>query len=75
MSQTSDPYFCIVALPDQAVADLCVLSARDDAGALQAAAEVARGWPAEARIEIYQRERRVGVLEAAATAAVLPEAA
>jgi len=66
MSQTSDPYFCIVALPDQPVADLCVLSARDDASALRAAAEVARGWPVEARFDVFQGERPVGTLDGAA---------
>ena len=77
MSQTSDPYFCIVALPDQPVADLCVLSARDDAAALRAAAEIARDWPGEAWIEVFQHERRVGVLGevGGGGGARLPEAA
>ncbi len=72
MSQTSDPYYCIVVLPHEPVADLCVLSARDDASALRAAADVARAWPAGARVEVYQGERRVGVHEAAEA---LPRAA
>lgn len=75
MSQTSDPYFCIVALPDQPVAELCVLSAADDAGAMKAAGEVARQWPEHLRIEVYRGERRVGAVHAAEDGHALPEAA
>lgn len=68
MSQNSDPYFCIVALPDQPVADLCVIAARDDAAALSRAAEIARDWSGSARIEVFQGERPVGVLQNAPAA-------
>ena len=75
MSQTSDPYFCIVVLPDQPVADLCVLDAAEDAGAMGAAAQVAREWPDYLRVEVYRGERRVGALHAAEDGHRLPQAA
>ncbi len=76
MSQTSDPYFCIVALPDQPVADVCVLAAADDASAIARTAEIARAWPGWVRIEVFQGERRVVRLETGdAAPASLPRAA
>lgn len=76
MSQTSDPYFCIVALPDQPVADVCVLTAADDASAVARTGEIARAWPGWVRIEVYQGERRVVRLETNdAVPASLPRAA
>lgn len=65
MSQThAEPYFCIVALPEQPVADVCVLAAEDDASARRRAQEIAGAWPGWSRIELYQGERPITVLEA-----------
>ena len=58
-----DPHFCIVALPDQPVADLCVLDAADDAAALLRAAAFAHAWPDGAWAEVFRGERRVGVAQ------------
>jgi hypothetical protein len=75
MSQTFDSYFCIVVLPDQPVADLCVLDAADDAGAMKAAARIAEAWPTARRVEVYRGERALGVLAGADKTAPLPAAA
>lgn len=76
MSQTLDSYFCIVVLPDQPVADLCVLAAADDAAALAAAGGIARAWPAAGRVEVYHGERALGVISSAdETPTALPVAA
>lgn len=58
-----DRYFCIVSLPGQPVADLCVLDARDDAAALRQAEAAAAGCPGWIRVEVFRGERRVGDLE------------
>ena len=58
-----DCYFCIVSLPFEEVADLCVLNAADDAEAVGKAHEVALSWPVEATVSVYQGERLVAVLE------------
>jgi hypothetical protein len=64
MSQSyRETYFCIVALPDQPVADVCVLAAGDDASAIRRAQEISCSWPGWLRIELYQGERPVAVLE------------
>lgn len=58
-----DSYFCIVSLPAEPVADLCVLDAADDGAALGKADEVALGWPVDATVSVYLGERLVGVLD------------
>ena len=75
MSPNADPYFCIVTLPDQPVADVCVIAAADDAEALRRASEIAAAWPGWARVEVYQGERPVGVLRPPASEPALPRAA
>jgi len=75
MSQTFDSYFCIVVLPDQPVADLCVLNAADDAGAMKAAARIAQAWPTARRVEVYRGERPLGAVPGADRTTSLPEAA
>lgn len=61
-----DSYYCIVSTPEDPVADLCVLDARDDgiarARAL-AAAEGVAGWE---RVSVYAGERLVDRVERAA---------
>ncbi len=58
-----DPYYCIIALPEEPVADLCVLAAASDRDALHKAEEIARAWPGWSRVDVYQGERRVALLE------------
>jgi hypothetical protein len=58
-----DCYFCIVSLPAESVADVCVLDARDDEAALRRAHEVALVWPVDATVSLYRGERLVAVLE------------
>lgn len=70
-----DSYFCIISLPDQPVVDLCVLDAAGDAAALRRAAEAGLAWPGYARIEVYQGERRVAVIEGPPAAEPLRRAA
>jgi hypothetical protein len=57
-----DCYFCIVGLPAESVADVCVLDAADDETAVRKAHEVARGWPVTATVILYHGERLVEVL-------------
>jgi len=57
-----DPYYCIVGLPADPVADLCVLDARTDAEALRQARALARAWPAEATLRLHHGERLVAAL-------------
>jgi hypothetical protein len=70
-----DPYYCIISTRDEVVADLCVLDASNDEAALLRAGEVADGWARLHRVEIYQCERRVAVLEYALHAEDLRQAA
>lgn len=58
-----DCYFCIVSLPFEAVADLCVLDAGDDEDALRKAHALTLGWPATATVSLYRGERLVSVME------------
>lgn len=71
----TDPYFCIVALPGQPVADLFVLQAADDAGALRQAAQAATGCSGWLAVEVFQGERPVGQLVADGSSAALAAAA
>jgi hypothetical protein len=57
-----DCYFCIVSLPEESVADLCVLNAADDGAAVRKAHEVAQGWPVDATVSVHHGERLVAVL-------------
>lgn len=58
-----DSYFIIFQLPDQPVADILVLDAADDETALARAAEFGADWPLFARLEVFQGERRLAVIE------------
>lgn len=58
-----DCYFCIVSLPAESVADVCVLDARDDGEAVPKAHRLALGWPVTATVSLYHGERLVEVLE------------
>lgn len=57
-----DCYYCIVSLPAEPVADLCVLDAESDADALGRARAIAFGWPSGATLQVYCGERRVAAL-------------
>lgn len=57
-----DSYFCIVSLPADAVAELCVLEARTDEAALREARRLALDWPVTATLRLYRGERLVDVL-------------
>lgn len=58
-----DCYFCIVSLPAESVADLCVLDAGDDEAALRKAHRMALDWPVAATLSLYRGERLVDVLK------------
>lgn len=58
-----DSYFIIFHLPDQPTADILVLDAADDDAALARAAELGDDWPLFARLEVFQGERRIAVIE------------
>lgn len=70
-----EPYFCILALPGQPVADLFVLQAADDGAALRQAEGAAAGCPGWLSIEVFQGERLVARLAPSAVAPVLATAA
>jgi len=57
-----DSYFCIVSLPADAVAELCVLEGRTDEAALREARRLALDWPVTATLRLYRGERLVDVL-------------
>lgn len=57
-----DSWYCIVSLPADPVADLCVLDARDDGDAVRQAQEVAACWPRSATLQVYRGERLVASL-------------
>ncbi|RZJ04595.1 MAG: hypothetical protein EON89_07170 [Brevundimonas sp.] len=57
-----DCYFCIVSLPAESVADLCVIDAADDADALRTVQQMALDWPVLASLSLYRGERPVAVL-------------
>lgn len=57
-----DPYYCIVGLPAEPVAELCVLDARTDADALSQTDALARAWPCEATFQLYRGERLIASL-------------
>ncbi len=70
-----DSYYCIVSTAEEAVADLCVLDARDDATARARALDVAEGVAGWERVGVYAGERVVGIVERACTTPGLPLAA
>lgn len=57
-----DSYFCIVSLPADSVAELCVIDAKDDAEALRKAQRMAFDWPVSASLSLYRGERPVALL-------------
>jgi hypothetical protein len=57
-----DCYFCIVSLPAESVAELCVIDATDDVDALRKVQQMARDWPVLASLSLYRGERQVALL-------------
>lgn len=57
-----DSWYCIVSLPADPVAELCVLDASDDADAVRKAHEIAACWPGAATLRVYRGERLVAAL-------------
>jgi len=55
-------YYCIVTLPFEPVAELCVLDAADDGDARRKARQTAAEWPVAACVPVYQGERLIEVL-------------
>lgn len=57
-----DPYYCIVGLPADPVAELRVLDALTDADALSQTRALARDWPPYATLRLHHGERLVATL-------------
>jgi hypothetical protein len=57
-----DCYFCIVSLPAESVAEVCVINAADDAEALRKVQQMALDWPVSASLSLYRGERPVAIL-------------
>jgi hypothetical protein len=57
-----DPYYCIVGLPADPVAELRVLDALTDADALAQTRALARDWPPYATLRLHHGERLVATL-------------
>ena len=71
----TEPYFCILALPAEPVADLFVLQAADDLAAVHLAERAAGTRPGWLSIEIFQGERAVTRLTSRAAGPDLATAA
>jgi hypothetical protein len=53
------PYLCYVHRPDRRLADLAVLTCREDAELPDALDAVLQDWPAHTRVDVYDGQRRV----------------